>query len=349
MTREGQGDLRRLDLHSGSPTSIPSRTPRFSLRLDGRRAARRRREGARDFPRRHRRAAPTSASPPSSTGSLRRRRSLVHDLPGMTRDVLEEEAHLPDGRTFRLFDTGGYDPSGQEEIPAAVRRKALEAIRERGPGPARRGRVGRDRCRPTGPRPRRRAQSGVETIVVGQQDRPQGGGARARSRPGSSASRRCYGVSAEHAIGIDDILDGDRARRLPPAVRGDGGRTGRPGGPRRSRSPSSGAPTSGSPRSSTRCSAPSGRSSRRSPARRATPWTRASSRSGQRVPAGGHGRHPPQGEDARRGPRCSPSSRRASRSSECDVAILVLDAAEGADRPGRDGGLLRRTTRARAS
>src|SRR5262249_46900377 len=60
---------------------------------------------------------------------LRRRRSLVHDLPGMTRDVLEVEASLPDERTYRLVDTGGFDPEGREEIPRAVRDKALAAIR----------------------------------------------------------------------------------------------------------------------------------------------------------------------------------------------------------------------------
>ncbi|HEV8117738.1 MAG TPA: GTPase, partial [Thermoanaerobaculia bacterium] len=60
---------------------------------------------------------------------FKRRRSLVHDLPGMTRDVLEVEASLPDGRTYRLVDTGGFDPEGKEEIPKAVRDKALAAIR----------------------------------------------------------------------------------------------------------------------------------------------------------------------------------------------------------------------------
>src|SRR5262249_34976226 len=59
---------------------------------------------------------------------LRRRQSLVHDLPGVTRDVLEVEAELPDGRRYRLLDTGGYDPEGKETIPAAVRERAIRAI-----------------------------------------------------------------------------------------------------------------------------------------------------------------------------------------------------------------------------
>src|SRR5438105_15191549 len=58
-----------------------------------------------------------------------RRRSLVHDLPGVTRDVLDADAALPDGRIFRLVDTGGYDPEGKEALPAAIREKAVAAIR----------------------------------------------------------------------------------------------------------------------------------------------------------------------------------------------------------------------------
>ena len=83
----------------------------------------------------------------------RRRRSIVHDLPGMTRDVLEIKAELPDGRTYLLADTGGYDPSGKEKIPAAVREKAVGGDQECGSRPARRGRLRRS---PAG-RPRRRA------------------------------------------------------------------------------------------------------------------------------------------------------------------------------------------------
>ena len=47
----------------------------------------------------------------------------------MTRDVLESEAKLPDGRSYLPLDTGGYDPEGKEKIPAAVRDKAVAAIK----------------------------------------------------------------------------------------------------------------------------------------------------------------------------------------------------------------------------
>ena len=59
---------------------------------------------------------------------LGKRRSLVHDVAGMTRDVLEAEAHLADGRACVLVDTGGFDPSEREEIPVAVRRHAMAEI-----------------------------------------------------------------------------------------------------------------------------------------------------------------------------------------------------------------------------
>ncbi|HUO84382.1 MAG TPA: ribosome biogenesis GTPase Der [Thermoanaerobaculia bacterium] len=38
-----------------------------------------------------------------------RRRALVHDLPGMTRDLLSEVIDLDDGRQFELVDTGGLE------------------------------------------------------------------------------------------------------------------------------------------------------------------------------------------------------------------------------------------------
>ena len=148
---------------------------------------------------------------------LRRRRSLVHDLPGVTRDVLDEEASLPDGRTFRLLDTGGFDPSGHAEIPSAVRRKALEAIRKADllllvvDGAA--GIVPADRAAADAAR-----QSGVETIVVANKiDRKE-------SESGELEAwelgfSEVYGVSAEHNIGADDLLAAIGSRM--PAAGGD--------------------------------------------------------------------------------------------------------------------------------
>src|SRR5213082_3412905 len=38
-----------------------------------------------------------------------KRRALIHDLPGMTRDRLSEVVQLDDGRRFELTDTGGLE------------------------------------------------------------------------------------------------------------------------------------------------------------------------------------------------------------------------------------------------
>jgi GTPase len=136
---------------------------------------------------------------------LRQRRSLVHDLPGMTRDVLEAEAPLSDGRTYRLLDTGGFDPSGREEIPAAVRDKALQAFREADlillvmdasagilPGDREAARAARE--------------AGVETVVVANKvDRREG--SEGEQEAWGLGFSEVFGVSAEHGIGLDELLD----------------------------------------------------------------------------------------------------------------------------------------------
>jgi GTP-binding protein len=143
-----------------------------------------------------------------------RRRSLVHDLPGMTRDVLEGKATLADGRAFRVFDTGGFDPSGKEEIPAAVRRKALEAIRQADlillvvDGSA--GIVPGDRAAAAAVR-----QSGVETIVVANKiDRKEAEAGELEAW--ELGFPEVLGISAEHNIGVDDVLAAI-ATRMEPA------------------------------------------------------------------------------------------------------------------------------------
>ena len=139
-----------------------------------------------------------------------RRRSLVHDLPGMTRDVIEESASLSDGRRFTVVDTGGFDPSDQETIPAAIRRRALDEIARADfvflvtdasagvlPGDREAARVVR--------------QAGKDCVVLANKiDR----------REGSEGEQEAYalgfpeliGVSAEHNLGIDEMLDAVAAR-----------------------------------------------------------------------------------------------------------------------------------------
>ncbi len=134
---------------------------------------------------------------------LRRRRSIVHDLPGMTRDVLEEEAHLPDGRPFFLADTGGYDPDGREKIPASVRDRAVAAIR------------GADLVvlvvdASAGVLPGDRAaarlirEAGRDCVVAANKiDRREG--SEGEVEAWELGFPEVVGVSAEHGIGVDDL------------------------------------------------------------------------------------------------------------------------------------------------
>jgi GTP-binding protein len=151
---------------------------------------------------------------------LRRRRSLVHDQPGMTRDVLEVEARIPDGRTYRLVDTGGYDPEGKEKIPAAVREKAIHSIRNADlvllVTDASAGVLPGDRAAARAAR-----EAGVETVVVANKvDRKEG--SEGEVEAWELGFSEVYGVSAEHGIGVDELVDAIAAR-LPaaPAESGD--------------------------------------------------------------------------------------------------------------------------------
>ncbi|HVT45185.1 MAG TPA: ribosome biogenesis GTPase Der [Thermoanaerobaculia bacterium] len=61
-----------------------------------------------------------------------RRRALVHDLPGMTRDRLNQVVSLDDGRKYRLTDTGGleYGDEPMSAFAAEIRQQAQRAIDE---------------------------------------------------------------------------------------------------------------------------------------------------------------------------------------------------------------------------
>src|SRR5262249_27986392 len=134
---------------------------------------------------------------------LRRRRSLVHDLPGMTRDVLEVEASLPDERTDSLVDTGGFDSEGREENPRAVRDKALAAIRRADlvvlVMDASAGVLPGDRAAARAIR-----EAGARTIVAANKiDRREG--SEGEVEAWELGFDEVYGVSAEHNTGVDDI------------------------------------------------------------------------------------------------------------------------------------------------
>ncbi|HEX7251803.1 MAG TPA: GTPase, partial [Thermoanaerobaculia bacterium] len=149
---------------------------------------------------------------------VRRRQSLVHDQPGMTRDVLEGEARLPDGRTYRVLDTGGFDPEGSEAIPKAVRESAAAAIRKADlvllVTDASAGVLAGDRAAADLAR-----KSGRETIVVPNKiDRKEGSAGEVEAW--ELGFPEVYGVSAEHAIGIDELNDAI-VQRMPAAEPAD--------------------------------------------------------------------------------------------------------------------------------
>lgn len=141
---------------------------------------------------------------------LRHRRSLVHNLPGMTRDILEAEARLADGRTYSLIDTGGFDPGEKEEIPAAVRRKVSAALRQADlvflVMDASAGVLPGDRVTA-----REVREAGRDAVVVANKiDRREG--AEGEVEAWALGFPEVYGVSAEHGIGMDELLDAIAAR-----------------------------------------------------------------------------------------------------------------------------------------
>ena len=208
--REGQGDLRRLDLHAVSRTCIPSRT----------RASRSGSREACEAGRRPRNAAMPRAQGPfrvviagrPNVGKsalfnrlVRRRRSLVHDLPGHDARRARERGDAP-GRPHATASSTRAATTRRarrrSRRPSARRPSRRSATRDL--RPARHGRVGR--------RPARRSRGGARSCArpgamrSSSRTRSTGGkAARARSRRGSSASPRSCGVSAEHAIGVDDV------------------------------------------------------------------------------------------------------------------------------------------------
>src|SRR5213082_2958782 len=61
-----------------------------------------------------------------------KRRALIHDLPGMTRDRLSEVVQLDDGRRFELTDTGGleYGDSPMSAFAGEIKAQAERALED---------------------------------------------------------------------------------------------------------------------------------------------------------------------------------------------------------------------------
>jgi len=60
---------------------------------------------------------------------LNKKKSLVHSLPGMTRDMVSDVCQI-EGKSFTLIDTGGFFDSLEDVFSSKVREKAWEAAQE---------------------------------------------------------------------------------------------------------------------------------------------------------------------------------------------------------------------------
>jgi GTP-binding protein len=136
-----------------------------------------------------------------------KRRALIHDMPGMTRDRLTETAELDDGRRYLLTDTGGleYGDSPMSAFAGEIREQATRALRDADlvlfvvDGAA--GVLSEDRdiaeqLRPVASR---------TLLIVNKVDRRDA----EESVPEfyELGFDRLFPVSAEHGAGVDDILE----------------------------------------------------------------------------------------------------------------------------------------------
>lgn len=136
-----------------------------------------------------------------------KRRALIHDMPGMTRDRLSEVAELDDGRKYELTDTGGleYGDSPMSAFADEIRVQATRALREADmilfvvDGSA--GVMAEDRDIAEELRP----VAGRTLLVVNKIDRRDA----EESVPEfyELGFERLMPISAEHGEGIDDIID----------------------------------------------------------------------------------------------------------------------------------------------
>jgi len=141
-----------------------------------------------------------------------RRRALVEDEPGVTRDSIAEEVELPDGRRALVVDTAGLDPDAESGLPAAVQAQARAAMAQADAilfvVDAKDGLVATDE---TLARALRRTSKPV-SLVVNKIDHPSHAPRIADfARLGFAA---CHAVSAEHGGGAWDALE-ELVLRLP--------------------------------------------------------------------------------------------------------------------------------------
>ena len=136
-----------------------------------------------------------------------RRRALIHDLPGMTRDRLSEVVELDDGRRYELTDTGGleYGDTPMSAFAGEIRDQAQRALAEADciifvvDGAA--GLLAEDRDIAQELRP----ESAKTVLVVNKTDRKDA--EESVSEFWELGFERVFPMSAEHGDGVDDLID----------------------------------------------------------------------------------------------------------------------------------------------
>ncbi len=136
-----------------------------------------------------------------------RRRALIHDLPGMTRDRLSEVVELDDGRRYELTDTGGleYGDSPMSAYAGEIRAQARRALQNADvilfvvDGAA--GIVAEDRDIADD----LRADAARTLLLVNKVDRKDA--EESVTEFYELGFERLLPVSAEHGEGIDDVVD----------------------------------------------------------------------------------------------------------------------------------------------
>ncbi|MBX5476313.1 MAG: ribosome biogenesis GTPase Der [Clostridia bacterium] len=149
-----------------------------------------------------------------------RRAAIVEARPGVTRDAVETVVEWG-GRRFRLLDTGGLMPPEEDTLQPLVHAKALEAVRQAAVVlflvDARAGVTPVDEAIAD---ELRRARRPVLLVAN-----------KAESERARAASAEFYAlglgeplpISAEHGLGIDDLLDAVVAHLPAGAAAGEGG------------------------------------------------------------------------------------------------------------------------------
>jgi GTPase len=136
-----------------------------------------------------------------------KRRALIHDLPGMTRDRLSEVVSLDDGRRYELTDTGGleYGDTPMSAFAGEIRDQAQRALAEADfiifvvDGAA--GLLAEDRDIAQD----LRAEAAKTVLVVNKTDRKDA----EESVPEfwELGFERVMPMSAEHGDGVDELID----------------------------------------------------------------------------------------------------------------------------------------------